>query len=366
MAKIRACITSLIFLLSLSVHTIAADSMILNLTQVKELAVKNSPDIKKLEISIKLAEIKERDSWVDYEKARAKYVEMYGASSFKDQMDAAKKGYDAAQYSVDDLQQTMAMTKKKVEYNVENIYLTILNTLNSIETMKENLSFLLNEVRIERIKLELGMSTLLNVDKKIEQVIQLEKQIKSTEDNLKNLKWQLNHQIGNPEDTQFELAQVTFDPIIIDSDSKGITEKAKEASLAVTQFNRTIEDKKIEIENKKETASDKVEKLQFEIIDTQLAKDETDYTIKTGVENALDKINLTLIQMQNYRRILENEQKNNSLAECQYNLGTLSKIYYDSSKLTLKQAQDNYEKAVYDYYLAQRELQLIIGGVQLK
>ncbi|WP_034420608.1 TolC family protein [Thermanaerosceptrum fracticalcis] len=341
-------------------------SYVLTLSEAKKLAVIHSPEIKKQEAVIDLAEVNKRDSWIAYEQARANY-QNFGINSdtLKNAMENAKKGYDAAGYAYDDANVNLENLKLKVEYDTENTYLSLLNIENNIKNLEESYRLQKEMVKIESLKMALGLSTKTLLDQQIQKSMDLEKQLQNLYDSKKTLKWQLNRSIGrNPED-QLELAPVTFEAVKYDNQQFS-EQKAEDTSLAIQQYNRIIEDKNKEIEQKRYNASDKVEKLTLEVKQTELFKNDTEYSIKLAIKNIHEKLYLAQKTLVDNRGKYDMAKHNYEIQLTQYELGVISKIAKENSLNALHQAQAAYEKAVYDYYLAARELALAEQGILLK
>lgn len=355
----------IISILMCSTNVTAAEGNTLTLTQAKELALKNSPEIKKIEISQKLADIEEREAHLAYEEARAMYVYTRGAVQAKAQMDAAKKMYDAAKYANEDLKKTAKNVALKLEYGVEKLYLNMLNLKSSIKIAESNLKRLKDLLEIERSKLEMGLSTVLQVENVIQQVRNIERQLKELNDNYESLKWQLNRQIGRAPTSNIVLAPVEFRPVEYGDNLNSSTESALKALLALEQFNRTIDDKKREIEHKKFTESDKVERLEIEILDIESSIDDSQFQVNYSVKNCWDKLYLARENIVNSQAKYDSAKKEYDFTELRYNLGMIAKIELDGALLLLEQAAVGLEQAAYDYYLAARELYLTENGILL-
>lgn len=338
---------------------------ILTMSKAKELAVRYSPDIKKQEAANNLAAVNERDAWVSYEQAKAAYENTGGrVDSINAAMEAAKKAYDAAIYANSDGKVILADLKEKVEYNTEKLYLNILNMESNIKMMEYNYKLQADMVKIEILQMDIGLSTKFMLDQQIQKSMELEKQLKSLYDSYKSLKWQMNRSIGREPEAPLQLTAVTFNPSEYENEQVGL-EKAKQASLAIKQFNRTVEDKSKEIQEKQYTASDKVERLDLEIKQINLMKDDVEYGIKMSLKSIYEKLYLTQKNLVNNRSLYDVAKQNYENNKLQFELGVIPKVVFDSSSISFEQARANYEKAVYDYYLAAREASLAEKGILL-
>ncbi len=336
---------------------------VFTLTEAKELAVKNSPTITNRLLNDELAIVNERDAWIAYEQAKANYQITRGLSeAAKNAMDAAKKAYDAAVYARIDGKTSLDNLKKQVEFEMESLYFDLLNMGNSIKIMEENYKMLSDLCKIENIRLNLGLSTRFAVDQQKQKAMELEKQLQSLYNANITLKWQFNRNIGRLPEQPFELAPVTFNAIEHENQQAGEI-KAKEASLAIDQFNRTVKDKNNEIQNYLETASDKVERIKLEIKQVGLLKEDTEYGIEMSMRILHENLYNAQKKLVDSRSTYDMAQKNYEAQGIQYNLGVISKMAYDAGNADYLQKQADYEKAVYDYYLATRKVSLGESGI---
>lgn len=338
---------------------------VITLSQAKALAVRDSPDIEKQKVTNELTRINERDAWIAYEQAKAAYQNSGGkVDSLKIAMDNAKKAYDAAVYANSDGKVSQENLNKKIEYDVESQYLNLLNMDNNIKIAEKNYQLQTTNVNIESLKMHLGLSTKFLLDQQIQKAMQVEKQLQATYDTHKTLKWNFNRTLGRDLAAPFELAPVSFNPVKHENQQAGEL-KAIDSSLAVDQFNRTVEDKQKEIQDKLYTASDKVEKLDFEIKQTSLLKSETEYQLKLKMKNLHEKLYLAQKTLVDNRSIIDMAKLNYEISQQQYELGMISKLALSVSEVSYLQTQANYEKAVYDYYLAAREVSLAEDGIYI-
>lgn len=336
---------------------------VLTLKMVKERAVKYNPEVKKQEVSIELSRIAERDARVSFDIARANYQETLGrVAAFEQAMRASKLAYEMAQYSYDDSKLGIEKFKKELEYNAERMYLNLLELDNVVQSVEETLKLQRDLIRTETLKLELGLTIKYQYEQQRQAAMDVEKQLQLLYNSQKALKWQLNRMIGRDLNAPVKLAPVTFQPVEYGNQQE-VLEKAREELLAISQFNRTIEDKHDYAEIYKTTASDKVEKLKFEIDQTKLLKADVEYSIQLAVNNAFDNLEICKKDLVDTRAKFNMVDSNYRNQEKRYELGLISALELKAGKTALKSSKNAYEKAVHNYYLAARKLQLAQEGI---
>lgn len=364
MAKVGKRIVASLLILSLFLFAVPViadvESDVLMISQAKNMALTSHPEIKKQLEAIELARINKNNAETSYEIAKANYTN--NITRLREAVDAGKQAFNAAKYAYEDANTTLNNLKLKIEYDLENLYLSMLNFDNTIKIMEDNCAIQQKAVNIEQIKLTLGMSTQSQLNQQVQKLKDLKNQLQGLYDTRETQRYQMNRFIGRNADTALELAPVTFEPIYYTTEQAG-EEKAKEASLAIKQYNRTINDKIIEIDNKKETATDKVEKLEVEINQLEYLKSDVEYNIKIAVKNAHEKAYLAQESLVMNKSSFETAEVDYKNQQVQYELGLISKIALDASKLSYMQKKNGNEKAVYDYYLAQRAVTLTEKGI---
>ncbi len=337
----------------------------MTLGEAKELALKNSPKIKQQLAGNEMADVNRRDAWINYEKARANYQNTGGmVEAYKEAMDGARQAYDAAINAVDDSKVILENLKKQVEYETESMYLNLLLMDSNINMMKINYDLQAKMNEVENLKLNLGMSTQFQVDEQRRKAMEMSKQLQELYNTKENLRWQFNRSLGKESTYQIELSPVAFQPIEHGTMSEG-QDAAKAAALAIEQFNRTIEDKRHDIEEKKVNASDKVEKLELEIKQYKLNLDDTEYGIDLMMKNLHEKAYLAQKSVVDNRATFDMAKKEFVSQELQYDIGMISRMVFDAARAGYEKKQADYQKAVYEYYLVAHEIKLAEEGIFL-
>jgi hypothetical protein len=274
----------------------------------------------------------------------------------KDMADRAEESYEDAKKARDD-------AREKIKFAVEKLYLAMLNLDDFIKLQEANVKLQKDLTAIERLKYENGLSTAVKVDKGAQKVMDEEKKLRELENTRLLLRYQMNRNIGRPWDASLSLAPVAFEPVMTE-DMKTGYENAVASSLAIEQYNRTIKNKNEDLKDSG-GASDVEEKLQLEISQAELNLNDTKYKLKTTLEKLHYK-------KEDAQRLLIDAQSKYNTARVEYEETKTMyeqemalKITVDASRLALDKAYNDYVKAVYDYYLAARELQLAQMGIIL-
>lgn len=346
-------------------YAVFADTNVVRLTldDAVDLAVKNSPDIKNADLAIEQARVN-RDATTEVANAAAARAQTaYVMAPYQSSTDAlvsagnsmirtAQQGRDAYADSIENKN----IIIEKVKYNTEEQYFAIININNSIKLQEASLNEIRQSVVTERIKHQIGMSTALMVqqqeNKALDAGVILDNLYKSKDMMLTNFR----RELGISQDKGLELSSIELKPVAVNKNND--TEKlALDASLLLQQLNRSIQYKKDDIAALRGT---NLELDQYAVganITEQQVID-SKYNIKVAVKNVLNRID-TGLQTLTYNRVkYDTVQADAQAIKIQYQLGMISKNQLNLFQISYDQAKNAYEKSVYDYYLATRQLEL--------
>lgn len=340
------------------------EAEILTINEAIVLALENSPEIKQAQNAIDIAYRAEIVKKREKENAHTRVV---STPLFIEALDAEyrmkKQIWELAQDELSDAKKTLEDTQEKVKYNIENQYLTVLNLENQRGVLADSLAFQTKLIKIENLKHQLGLSTALEVKAVQEQVRTTQDSLQELNNSVATLYWNFNRLLGRDVETPVQLAPVEFSPVKYTYDKGEGLAQAKEASLALEQFNRILDNKKEELDDLDSGSSNQARLLEEEMRQLELNIDALDFGLSTGMKVAWDKLELTQKKLLTAKKEHETQELTYSQQQQQYLVGMLPEITLDTSAIQLKQAELNYEKAVYNYYLAARELELAQLGI---
>lgn len=356
--KIIAFILLNLFLFTVHTNVLLAETTTITLDEAIELALKNSPDIKKVRTDLELADITALNAKLDYESAYTKWAGTnFNNAAFEADDKAKRKIWEAAEDNLKDARRLVEDTPEKVKYGVETQYLTIMNSKSQLEVLEAQLKNLQNKVRIEKVKLDLGLSTSLQVSQLSVQTDSAANSLRLAQNSLSNMYMEFNRTIGKELNNPVQLAPVFFEEVKYDD--KTASEKAALAtSLLLQQYNRNIKNKTQDAKDLNENSSEKAQKLKVEIEQLKLSVENTTYDIQNAVKAAFDKMELALKKINEQKLNMETTKNNYENLRIQYELGIISQQTFNEASALTTQAESAYEKAVFDYYLATREAAL--------
>lgn len=334
--------------------------------KVMELAVLHSPELKqaqnKLDLAYRTEVVRNQEKeWAYYGWENARFQVPALEADYR----AKKKMWEAAKDNLSDTKIILEQTQKKVEYNAENLYLTILNLQNKLKVMENLVKQQTRLVQIERVKYTLGLSTKLQVQQVQETAETTQNSLREVQDTLTTLYWNFNRMIGQEVKTPFQLAPVAFSPVKYNLNRKEGLEQAKEASLALEQFNRLLEDTRKDKRDLAPGNSDRSLLFEAEMRQIELNIDDVSFGIEASLKKAWEKVELMQKKLIEAKNKYEKAQLNQEYQQKQYAVGVIPEIALEMGTLELKQAASEYEQLVYDYYLSTRELALVQQGIMI-
>lgn len=412
MKKLGSYFLVIVLVLNLSLSPVFAgnqpQNVILTLDEFKELALENSRTIKTLEQTIREVEYNTYITYNSYESAKYggyhnslyqqtqlaqliaskeaelaqleegtnEYIElknevailqmqaMQNKTAIGSSLSASKqtkKAWEEAEEALDDTKRAFEDFKKQLGYTIENLYtgtLKLQNQINALEMKYQQLMKLLN---IERVKMDLGMTSDVAVDKLAVQTSDLGKTIKELKTTLKINKWRINDMIGRELDSKLQLVGFQVEYPIPVGNAEPVIEKALENIASIPQKEDDIEDMKDELEDL--DGSNEKEVKRAEIKKAELALEDTKQNIRTTVKNLVADLDAKAKAYQLAEISLKTAQKTYEWDKKKFELGMISEIQMQASELAYQEALNNKVAAGYDYFLAKHAVELAEQGV---
>lgn len=272
-----------------------------------------------------------------------------------------KKLSERAEEGYDDARQARKDADKKAGYGTEKLYLAMLSLDDFIKLQEDNVSLQRELTRLERLKYENGFSTAVEVDKAAQKVMEEEKRLNDLKNTRLLLTYQMNRNIGRKWNAPLQLAPVGFQPVQTEQVESGY-QKALDAALVILQHNRTINNKKEDLRDS-DTNSDELAKIRLEIRKTEIDLQDTQFKMKKALEDLNYKVIDAKKKLTDCKQKYETTQKDHEHALIAYKHGMSLQVQVTGSKLLMNKDYNEYIKAMYDYYLAARELQLGEEGI---
>ena len=332
------------------------------LEEIKTLSGLHATQVLTQEAENKITDANRFSAEMDYYDAlyAASIVGAPGADSM---LEVARMSYDNAIENQQNAEDALLEVQLQAEYDGESRFLAYLEMEDTLAQMDKTLALQAEMLRIEKVKLMLGMTTQISVDKIALQISELKTNIAA----MKNAKilagFELMNQIGQPEDTVFVLAGITEYPVLKEIfDYETLSETAYLNSLTLKQLNNAIEDLEEDIDEGNLFAAQK-DQLAAQEDKLKLSRSQFSYTLKVLTQNGMYNLAASQTNLDLLKGKLALAQKTLDQTKLMIRLGAAAPYTLLNSELEFLTAQNNYEKAVHDRYLSLRSLNLLEQGV---
>jgi outer membrane protein TolC len=390
-----------IFTLGLCSAGYASEGDFITLEQARSLAGANSRNLAKYEINVKKAqnqllqkEEQRSDIFYEYDTMIKQYDSLYeqyyslqtklneGDTSVISLMDdiqarissiekEMKTEYEKVKSSSDDIENAEISYddavidrdnfKKQLQYNVEELYVSILNQEEALLIANKEYELKQSLLNMERIKLQLGSSKQQKVDQLTTDISGLKKRIIEQSSQIKTKKGKLNDMMGRVYSDELILAP--FDV----PETVEVPEYDYLLSKAVQQYN-TLNKLKREIEQDEDDLDDESDYYRSVLLDLQIEEkklqlEDEENKLDEAVSNLLADLEakqgdyrISLIDFKNAKNSFEWDQK-------RFEMGHISKLALMESELSCLNAKNKTNSAGYALYLAERAVKLAESGI---
>lgn len=357
----------LAMLLSSGGMLLAADTIAQNtvktytLDEIRTLSGIHATSVLTQEADNEITEAERFSSEMDYYDAL--YAAMSGNPGAESMIQVARMAYDNAIENSESAKDALTEVQMQAQYDGESRYFGYLELEDSLAQMKKTLALQEELLRIEKVKMGLGMTTQMAVDKLALQVSELKTSLANLESARILAGFELMNEIGQPENTPFKLADVTEYPLQNEYFKyETLSETAYQNSLTLKQLNRAIQDLEDDADENLLTTpvQDQMAAQESKLI---LSRSQFSYTLKVLAQNGINELALSSENLAYLKGKAVLAQTSVTQNQIMIQLGAAAPYTALSSGLELVTAQNNYEKALHDRYLTLRRLNLLQQGV---
>lgn len=260
-----------------------------------------------------------------------------------------------------DMSKIIDNMEKSLDFAVEKLYFTLLDLQNSIEQQNMNMENLGRQLRIERLKVGLGVSNKENENAIIAQYNLLKNAVNDLKSNEEMIIWQLNDMMGRQLDASLQVKEEIPVPVKTLYSNDSIYENALRNSLEIAQKERQIKD--FDLDKAVEQDSDQREILKYskkiaetELIDLKVALKEKIKSLNNEVVSAF--LTWEAAVMEKGKAQLSHE-----FNEIRFSLGTISEVQREQSKLAYLNAVNEEKKSARAWRLLEHRLFLAKDGI---
>lgn len=274
-----------------------------------------------------------------------------------------KDAYTEAQDAYEDAITAKNESEESLLYQVEKVYTSILTTESQQKVLQKTSQVKNMNLRIERLREELGMASEADVDKAIVEASNTGQNVSSINDSLLLLKWTINDMMGRDMKTALSLTE--FD-VVIDTipTYDYVVQKAFDNSSNLKKQKRDLKQRKDDLyDDDVKDDSDKTDLVEKDIEGKEISITDTEINLKSKVKEYLDKLMSTKNAYELEKISFNNAQREMDWAKNKYDLGMISKIQLYGYELSYLDAESQLISAKYEYYHAKRAVELIEKGI---
>lgn len=258
----------------------------------------------------------------------------------------------------------LELQPKILDYQVENIYLSLLSLGRQREYQAMVLENLEKMLAREKFKLEIGLSTSLLLSQVEAKLRQVEEAIFNLEVRENSLKRAFNRLVGLPPDFVFQLAPV--DLILIPYRAYEGFPPDLTGSVNYRRALSNLEKRKRDLEDTSEFDTRKYELAELKVKEAELELEKTLQELKANYLDKADKYKLAEEEMENAKVNLEDASQFFAKMELKHELGAISRAELEQQELSLAEAELNCWLAKQQLHLSRQAYLLAREGIKVE
>jgi outer membrane protein TolC len=339
------------------------------LSEARVKAVAVAPEIVKQKAAIDSAIVSKNSaaSTLDSARANAFYssaTDVNENDTLTNQIINAADAYDNAADNVDDEREKLENLERQIAYNVEKLYLDILNSQTGIQLQEKSLEASEKNLDLTTLKVQLGLAAQTELDTENQAYKNAVNQWEIAKTTLNNLKLNMNAYLGMAAGAPFELAAAELGQVNYDPAPGSLQSKALENALSLRQADRSIDAINKKIDQITDTSQeDQRDTLASQARTAVLNRDQTETNLINAVTAAYTKLDQAGKTLDLNEAKLDSAKKDYEKKALQETLGLIPATQLTQSQNTLAQAENDCVQARYNVYLAQRALELLAYGI---
>lgn len=281
-----------------------------------------------------------------------------GREQLDDALDQLADGKEDLEKSIKDLEQIM-------RYSSAQMALSVVQLSESVELMEKQLELLDKSIAIYELQEKLGMATTIDVNSQRTSKVEAENQLRTTKEQLDNLKRSLNLLIGRAADTPLEVVPMELSGVI--NPAPAFTQELINEFVEVNPKMVSLLDERQDLKDsvKSSMGSDEKQDIEYQIqAKTQELKTQRQ-TAEDNLKAMIATIEKNAVTYRVGKEKLETEQKNYAIAQKKYELGMISQLQLLQSELTLRQAELTNLSNGYQHYFDWQKYYLAKQGIDV-
>lgn len=271
---------------------------------------------------------------------------------------------EEAVLGLDDAKAKAESQMEAAVYTGEELYFTYLQLQDAIVLLEKSIALSQEQVKIEKLKIDLGLSSPIEVQKKEVALGELKDKLEGLKNNLELTGRSLLRQIGQELDLEFRLdREFSINGMKEDYDPDELADLAVKSNLNLSVTARNIDKMLDNLEN---VLSPSARGQIGSRIDAMiLGRRNAEQSIKLLARSTASGLALSRQEMALLEKKIEEKTVAYETMKLQTSLGLAPKLGLQGAELELDTAKNDLLKAQQDYYLSLRRASLLVKGVAI-
>lgn len=297
----------------------------------------------------------------------SRYQIQEALEDMEDALESIEDGTESLKTSVMITEYTNQQTDETMKFQIASNFVQLKMQEEQIKLLKESLQTQVKEVAKDKVQFELGMLSKVDFETAEREVTRLEAQIAEAEENLQKDLAVFALEIGvvyHPELKLVDPEMGELQLITQETDTEALIEnsysmKIAQENLALQRYNReqVYADDDLEAYDR-EQADIAVELEQTNISDTKVNAEQAIAELYTSINSQYNSI-------LDAERELDYAKEDNENLKKRYEAGLIARHTYESAAINTVQAEASLQLEKYNYYLLQKQAELLEAGVIL-
>ncbi len=275
-------------------------------------------------------------------------------SALEDSIESAEMNYDESTVNKNNFE-------KQLQFEVDRLYVTILNQEDALLTAGKEYELKLNLLNVEKTRLNLGSSSLQKVDQMAAEVADQKKRIVEQTHLIKTLKGKLNVMMGRGYDDELKLVPFNVPDAVEVPKYDQLLSNAFQKYNVLKKLQNEIEQDEDELEDENDYYQSillglQIEEKKLQLEDEEIKLKEMVYNLLADLEAKQEDYCLSIINYENAKKAFEWDKK-------RFEMGHISKLSLMKSELSYLNAKNKKTSSGYAFYLAERTLRLAEEGI---
>ncbi len=276
----------------------------------------------------------------------------------------AMGGQEEAILGLDDAKAKAESQMEVAVYTGEDLYFTYLQLQDAIVLLEKSIALSQEQLKVEKLKIDLGLSTPIEVQKKEVALAELKDKLEGLKNNLELTGRSLMRQIGQELDLEFRLdREFSTEGMREEYDPDQLADLAVKNNLELSVNARNIDKMLDNLENV--LAPSARSQMGSRIDAAILGKNNAEQSIKLLARSTASGLALSRQEMALLEKKIDEKAADYETMKLQTSLGLAPKLGLQGAELELDTAKNDLLKAQQSYYLSLRRASLLVKGVAI-